>query len=342
MKGYKASQLLRSPRRRQVKVLFSTYPMAFHTPGGGEVQLLAYQKHLPKHGVDVSLLDMWKPEFLNYDVVHFFSCISGSVHFCNFIKNLGIPLVISSSLWITEKTKHLYPIEEIRAQLSLADQIITNSRIESCTLSDVLDLPLEKFSTVYNGIDSFFFEKASPNLFREQYNISNRFVLNVGNLEPRKNQLSLVRAMRNFPNVKLVLIGHKRDASYAEQVLKEGGDQVVYLGPMPHNQMLLSCYAACDLFCLPSTLETPGLAALEASAQGAPLLLTSEGSCEEYFGDRASYVSPDSLGELRDAIDRSISKADERTKSLSSSFASESFSWLSTTKELQRIYKALV
>ena len=26
-----------------MKVLYATYPMAFHTPGGGEVQLLAYQ-----------------------------------------------------------------------------------------------------------------------------------------------------------------------------------------------------------------------------------------------------------------------------------------------------------
>ncbi|MGS0639618.1 glycosyltransferase, partial [Citrobacter sp. VF227] len=82
-----------------MKVLFATYPMAFHTPGGGEVQLLAYRKHLPAHGVDVTLMNTWEPRFLEHDVVHFFSCISGSYHLYHFVKRLGLPLVISASLW---------------------------------------------------------------------------------------------------------------------------------------------------------------------------------------------------------------------------------------------------
>ena len=56
-----------------MKVLFATYPMAFHTPGGGEIQLLAYHKHLPAHRVEVTLFDPWNPRFLEHDVVHFFS-----------------------------------------------------------------------------------------------------------------------------------------------------------------------------------------------------------------------------------------------------------------------------
>ena len=94
-----------------MKILFATYPMAFHTPGGGEVQLLAYSKFLPIHGVDVTLIDPWNPQFLEHDVVHFFSCVGGSLHFCSFIKKLGLPLVISSSLWITEETKMHYPMD---------------------------------------------------------------------------------------------------------------------------------------------------------------------------------------------------------------------------------------
>ena len=78
-----------------MKALFATYPMAFHTPGGGEVQLLAYRDHLQRMGVDVTLFDPWNPRFQDHDVVHFFSCVGGSVHFCNFVRNLGKPLVIS-------------------------------------------------------------------------------------------------------------------------------------------------------------------------------------------------------------------------------------------------------
>jgi len=56
-----------------MKVLFNTYPMAFHTPGGGEIQLMAYQRYLPQYDVKVDLLNQWDPHLLDYDLVHFFS-----------------------------------------------------------------------------------------------------------------------------------------------------------------------------------------------------------------------------------------------------------------------------
>lgn len=323
-----------------MKVLFATYPMAFHTPGGGEIQLLAYRNHLPPHGVDVTLFDQWRPRFLEHDLMHFFSCIGGSIHFCHFVKQLGLPVVVSSSLWITPETRHLYPTDEIRAQLALADRVITNSELESDTLAAVLDLPRERFAAVYNGIDAFFLEPAGPELFRERFGIGDRFVLNVGNIEPRKNQLALVRAMKAVPEHKLVLIGHQRDQAYAAQVLAEGGDQVHYLGPMPHDAVLLSAYRACELFCLPSTLETPGLAALEAGAQGARLLLTAEGSCAEYFGDSARYVDPLSVDALRDALIRMLSGSSGAARE--PAFRADAFLWSNTVARLGEIYAEVI
>ena len=175
--------------------------MAFHTPGGGEVQLLAYQKHLPALGVNVELMDPWNPRFLDHDLVHFFSCVGGSIHLCNFVKRLGLPLVISSSLWITEETRHLYPVDEIRGQLSLADRIITNSEMESDTLSRVLCIARDRFASVYNGVDAVFAERPPAHLFREHFGLAGEFVLNVGNVEARKNQLVLAQAMRGMESV---------------------------------------------------------------------------------------------------------------------------------------------
>ena len=43
------------------------------------------------------------------------------------------------------------------------------------------------------------------------------------------------------------------------------------------------------VFVLPSTLETPGLAALEAAALGIPIIITSEGCTKEYFGSIETY-----------------------------------------------------
>ncbi|KVH47213.1 glycosyl transferase [Burkholderia diffusa] len=286
-----------------MKVLFATYPMAFHTPGGGEIQLLAYRKHLPAHGVDVTLFDPWNPCFLEHDVVHFFSCVGGSVHFCNFVKQLQLPLVVSSSLWVTEDTKHLYPMGEIHHQFSLADRVVTNSDIESDTLARVLDLPREKFVSVLNGVEPIFYDRQPPSSFKDAFDLRESFILNVGNIEPRKNQLALVRAMKSLPELKLVLIGHQRDPAYARACLEEGGDQVIYLGALPHESPILrAAYAACEVFCLPSTLETPGLAALEAHAAGARIAITRVGSTEEYFGRHVTYLDPNDVSSIAQSI----------------------------------------
>jgi glycosyltransferase involved in cell wall biosynthesis len=319
-----------------MKVLFATYPMAFHTPGGGEIQLLAYRKHLPAHGVDVDLFDLWSPRFLEHDVVHFFSCVGGSVHFCNFVKQLGLPLVVSSSLWVTEATRHLYPIDEIRHQFSLADCVVANSDIECDTLAQVFGLPREKFATVYNGVEETFYEQVAPQLFRDHFNIRGPFVLNVGNIEPRKNQLALMHAMKSMPQLKMVLIGHQRDPEYARACLEAGGDQVVYLGALPHESPLLrSAYAACEAFCLPSTLETPGLAALEAYAAGARIAVTRVGSTQEYFADQVAYLDPDNIDSIAESIRHALTleNADHRSE--------RSLCWQTVLSPLKELYASL-
>ncbi len=322
-----------------MKALFATYPMAFHTPGGGEVQLLAYRDHLQRMGVDVTLFDPWNPRFQDHDVVHFFSCLGGSVHFCNFVRNLGKPLVISSSLWITEDTKHLYPIDEIRHQLSLADVVVTNSQMESDTLSAVLGLDPARFQWVYNGVDEVFSVRPSPDLVRQAFGVNGPFVLNVGNIEPRKNQLQLARAMQQHPDLELILIGHVRDKGYFDQVMAAlPAGRTRYLGPLDHHaELLRSAYQACEVFCLPSTLETPGLAALEAAVQGCRLALTRVGSTVEYFGEEAIYVEPDDVSTIADGIRR----ARLAPKHTQGSHLYEKFAWSRVVQKLKAIYEHL-
>jgi glycosyltransferase involved in cell wall biosynthesis len=323
-----------------MKVLFNTYPMAFHTPGGGEIQLLAYRDHLPLHGVEVTLFDLWNPRFLEHDLVHFFSCLGGSYHYCAFVKQLGLPLVVSSSLWITEETMHLYPVGEIRRQFSLADRVVANSDIECETLSRVLDIPRDRFVTVYNGVDDLFFEPCSPDIFRDHFHIEEQFILNVGNIEPRKNQLLLIEAMREFPDLKLVLMGHVRDPLYGDECLRAGREQVLYVGPVPHDSPLLrSAYAACDAFALPSTLETPGLAALEAAALGCRIVVTEEGSAAEYFGTSAWYVNPLSVESVGEGLKAAVTAAEGKQ---TGTFAAENYRWSVVTGKLGEVYAGLL
>ncbi len=310
--------------------------MAFHTPGGGEVQLLKYKEYLKRKGLHVDLMDMWNPNFKNYDIFHFFSSISGSNHLCNFVKRLKIPVVISSSLWITEETKNQYPCVEIKAHLELANIIVTNSIAESNELSKVLDIDIDKFVHIYNGVDKNFSKNVDPIIFRKKYAIWDPFLLNVGNIEPRKNQLLLAEAARKI-NIKLILIGHVRDYNYANHLFASY-PEVRYLGPLPQSNLLVAAYKACDVFCLPSMLETPGLAAIEAATVGAKVSVTEVGSAREYFGDYASYTNPSSL----DSIVQSIFSQLRSTHTPNSNFDYSNFYWENVVEKLSGVYKSLL
>lgn len=312
--------------------------MAFHTPGGGEIQLLAYKRTLEKKGIQVDLFNPWEPNFLDYDVVHYFSCVGGSIHICNFIKTLGIPLVITSSLWVTEESKHLYPVDEIRHQLSMADAIVTNSDAESDELSNVLDLERAKFKTVYNGIDDVFFEEVDGSLFKDKFDIQDDFVLNVGNIESRKNQLNLVKAMHRIPNIKLVLIGHVRDSGYFELVKSSAlPSQLIYLGPLESDSELLrAAYKAASVFCLPSTLETPGLAALEAMSLSCPSSVTKIGATREYFGENIANIDPNDIASISDSIINRLNIGNNECVSV------EKFRWDTVVDDLIEVYKSVL
>jgi len=291
------------------RVVYNTYPVAFDVVGGGEVQLLSYLREIPQLGFNSALFDPWHPCLELFDIVHFFSAMPGSLPFCEYISQKKIPLFVSPNMWLDDAIVESINLEPIKAQLDVADQIICNSQMELDNFSRILHLPREKFTTVYCGIDDVFLLPPDLSIFRKKNKSLSKFVLNVGTVERRKNQLNLIRAMKAFPDYTLVLIGNMRDLTYAEECFSEGGSQLVYLGPLLRDEPLLrSAMAACDLFVGPGLMETPGGANLEAAAQGAPLVVTEAGSTREYFRDMVVYFNPTDEKSLEEAIATALRK----------------------------------
>jgi glycosyltransferase involved in cell wall biosynthesis len=321
-----------------MNVLFGVYPWAFDCPGGGERQLLAWKAHLEAAGVGVTLFDPWAPKIRESEIFHFFSVMPGSIQLCDHIKRQGLKLLISPNLWVTEETRHQYPHSDILPLIHLADRVLVNSELEATALGSVYGLPPERFAVAYNGFERTFLEPAGAAEFLAVFPAlaGRRFLLNVANVEPRKNQLAFMAALLEFDDLCLVNIGHARDDAYARECRALGQDRFIELGPLAYGSDLLrSALAACAGFAMPSLLETPSIAALEAAAVGKPVLITEIGSTREYFGPEAVYVAPQDSDSLRAGIARLL--ADDAAHRRVTQRVRQ-FTWEASAKSLMKLY----
>jgi glycosyltransferase involved in cell wall biosynthesis len=331
---------LREERQHSPVILFNTWPAAFDCPGGGEVQLLKYEEHLAALGVRVLRYDPWnpRPQFDAADIVHYFSVQGGSGRFLVHVKEARrLPLIISPIVWIDRPEK--YGMNEIGSLLRMADHILPNSQAECDQLAGLFGMAPALFSPIVNGVDEIFFAPAEPALFREHYGVREPFVLCMGNIEERKNQLRLIEALVGT-DIRLVLAGQEREAEYAQQCRAVADTTVHFLGRLEHGSVLQrSAYAAAEAFVLPSTLETPGLAALEAAAAGCNLAITREGCTQEYFGDFAEYLDPYDPADIR----RAVRKALNRPRQVElPAFIRGNYTWRHAAKQLLAVYHGLL
>tara|TARA_B100000963_G_scaffold113592_1_gene98887 strand:- start:3921 stop:4898 length:978 start_codon:yes stop_codon:yes gene_type:complete len=290
-----------------MEIVLATYPWAYFTPGGGEIQIEMLCKYLKKKGIMIHKFDSWQPQ-KETKIYHFFSCMGGSIDFCNYLKSIDKKLIISASLWITQDTLYKYDIDQIKSQLLIADRIIVNSEKEEDVLSNVLDIKKSKFRVVHNGFEPDLLNYRDIN-FKKSYKIPqdwDEYVLCLANIEPRKNQKILIEAC-NLSKKKLILVGHIRDKDYFRSLELEYNNSVIYYGPVKnHSYEYFSILLNAKCFALASTLETPGLAALEAAALGIPIIITSEGCAKEYFGNIDTYYDgkKGNIKELSDLINK--------------------------------------
>lgn len=317
-----------------MRIVFNTYPVAFQCPGGGEIQLLKTMEALGQKGVEAIPFNPWETRLEETDIVHYFSVQGGSMNFCGYVHNQGIPLVISPIIWLGD-TPEIYPVAEIQELLNISDVICPNSNIEARQLSEYFNIPANKFCVTHNGIDNIFTEPVSPDLFKDTYSIEKPFILCVGNIEPRKNQLKLIEALKDL-DILLILIGNIRDQSYFEKCENNFNQNVRFIKYIDHdNPLLRSAYSACDLFVLPSLLETPGLAALEAIASGAKIVITEVGATKEYFGSNAYYVDPTDASNIKEQIVKALT-------SPPSMHSNHVYLWEKTADELIEAYNSIL
>ena len=145
---------------------------------------------------------------------------------------------------------------------------------------------------------------------RERFSVSAPFLLGVGDLLPRKNQIGLIRAfsqlLRAHPQFAHNLVFAGKETWFAHHVraaARESGvaDRIRFLGFVSDAE-LLHLYNACDVFVFPSFYEGFGLPALEAMACGRAVVCSSTSALPEVVDGAALLFDPYSVDEMVRAI----------------------------------------
>jgi glycosyltransferase involved in cell wall biosynthesis len=199
-----------------------------------------------------------------------------------------------------------------RRLLLHARRLLPNSQSEADLLQRFFRLGGDfqrKVDIVPNAIDTDLYEPlpAPSQSFIQQYGLHD-FVLQVGTVNPVKNQLGLIEALYDLP-IPLVFIGPVQPAylDYGAACKQRGVErgQVFFIDQLPHDQ-LPGIYALAAVHALPSWRETPGLVSLEAAAAGCRVVTTSIGSTGDYFGELAWYCYPNDPASIRKAVEQAL------------------------------------
>lgn len=199
-----------------------------------------------------------------------------------------------------------------------ADRIIA---ISECTKRDIMEfgnVPADKIEVIYQSCNPKFTQRvddATLGTIREKYGLPQRFILNVGTIERRKNLLLAVSALDSVPSeIHLVAVG--RQTEYARQLPHSNR---VHLLSGISDAELAALYQMAEVFVYPSRYEGFGIPIIEAIHSGLPVVACTGSCLEEAGGPDSLYVDPDDVQAMATAICQSLCGADGREKRIEQS-----------------------
>jgi glycosyltransferase involved in cell wall biosynthesis len=328
--------------------------------GGPSVRVPRTAHLLQNAGIDAKVL--WLPEDLleiqKFNLLHIFniwppkSCLSA----IGLSKSIGLKAVLSpilldfscEAIWNpNQKLPEAgffgpYPIDKLSAAFNRADHLIFLSEYER-ELANRIGLPRRPCSIVHNPVNSTASDEDGETFrtyFESRFSRAcpQHFLLCVGRIEPRKNQLSLISALAGT-NIPLLLAGHETDTAYAAACRKAAESNIVFLGRLPHeNGIMLSAYHAAAACAQVTWAEGASLASLEAAAAGCPLILSDLPNNREYFGGLARYADPGDIANIKTHLIAKLQDRNSEDSQRLSEMVSTKFSYDKHVEHLKKIY----
>ncbi len=194
-----------------------------------------------------------------------------------------------------------------KKQVKKFDSIITVSENTKKDLMNFYGIKSDKIKVIYSGVHDKYkvLDKEQLEGVKGKYNLPEKFILYVGNLEPRKNIESFIEALSLVSeDVKLVIIGGigwKKNRILKTIKSAEVLDRVIFTGYIDDNEKV-KLYNLAKAFIYPSYYEGFGFPPLESFACNTPVITSYSSSLPEVVGGRAIMVDPFNVAEIKEAI----------------------------------------
>jgi len=228
-----------------------------------------------------------------------------------------------------------------------ADKIIAISEQTKRDVVQFLEVDEAKIEVIYQGCHAVFKEASSQEekqSLKKQFNLPEKFILNVGTIEPRKNLLSIVKAIKNV-EIDLVVVGRKTDyykevENYINQ--HKLNYRIHFLEGLSLKE-LATLYQLAEIFIYPSIIEGFGIPIIEALFSKTPVITTKGGVFPEAGGPNSSYVATNDIEALEKEITKLLNDSSLRKQKAEAGFQyAQKFNDDVIAKQIFNVYKSVL
>ncbi len=213
----------------------------------------------------------------------------------------------------------------VRRTVERAARILTGSSFSARAIVRHYGLDPAGVIVIPNAASSLF-RPIQPEIaaarVRERFGLQTPFILTVGDLQPRKNHIGLIRAfaelLRALPGASHHLVLAGKDTWYGPEVRRAAqrsgvADRIHFTGFVT-DEDLLYLYNACELFVFPSFYEGFGLPLVEAMACGKAVACSNVSALPEVADAAALLFDPHSVSQMARAMLELIVDRELRTR----------------------------
>jgi len=237
--------------------------------------------------------------------------------------------------------------------LARADHVLADSHSTKQDLIDIYNILPEKITVVGAGVEARFrpiLDSTVLDSVRNRYRLppTEKFILSLGTLEPRKNFTGLIQAFSQSPvreTHHLVIAGGKGwlyDEIFAAAETSSVADRIHLIGFVADND-LPALYSLADIFAYPSHYEGFGIPVIEAMACGTPVVCANNSSLPEVAGRSALQIIATDTVTLAEALHHMATDNSLRENAIAEGFIqAKKFNWPDAAKRLLEIYQAQV